>query len=282
MLKLLASPSLDRLHASSRPQPFLEVVDVTLTFGGLHALSGVSVAFEEGTINAIIGPNGAGKTTLLNVISGFYLPQKGQIRLQGRDILSMPPSARAPLGIARTFQNISLYRGMSVLENIKLGAHTTLSTGVIAGSFFSDSTRRQEAELTKRIKEKIAPPLRLNEYLDDPVEGLAYGIQKRIELARALALSPTLLLLDEPVAGMNSSETDEMAKLILRVREEWDVTIIMIEHDMSLVMEISDRVAVLSMGKTVCEGSPSEVQTHPKAVEAYLGVNDDAVSGVLA
>ncbi len=278
----MVSPAVDRLGAQSLSQPLLEVADVTLTFGGLHALSGVSVEFEEGTINAIIGPNGAGKTTLLNVISGFYLPQQGQIRFQGRDILSMPPSARATLGIARTFQNISLYRGMSVLENIKLGAHTTLRTNVLAGGFFSRATRRQEAALTQRIKEEIAPPLRLNEYLDDPVEGLAYGIQKRIELARALALSPKLLLLDEPVAGMNSSETEEMAKLIQRVRAEWDVTIIMIEHDMSLVMGISDRVAVLSLGQTVCEGTPAQVQTHPKAIEAYLGVDDDAVTEVHA
>ena len=276
------SPSADQIHDLRRSESFLNVVDVMLNFGGLHVLSGVSLAFEEGSINAIIGPNGAGKTTLLNVISGFYLPQMGQVRFQGRDILSMPPSARAPMGISRTFQNISLYRGLSVLENIKLGAHTTLSTGVLASGFFSGSTRRQEAELTKLIKEKIAPPLKLNEYLDDPVEGLSYGIQKRIELARSLALSPKLLLLDEPVAGMNSSETEEMAKLILQVRKEWDVTIIMIEHDMSLVMKISDHVSVLSMGKTVCEGSPSEVQTHPKAIEAYLGVNDDAVSEVLA
>ncbi len=278
----MASPAVDQIGTPSRSPPLLEVADVTLTFGGLHALSGVSVEFEEGTINAIIGPNGAGKTTLLNVISGFYLPQQGQIRFQGRNILAMPPSARATLGIARTFQNISLYRGMSVLENIKLGAHTTLRTNVISGGFFSRSTRRQEAALTQRIKEEIAPPLRLNEYLDDPVEGLSYGIQKRIELARALALSPKLLLLDEPVAGMNSSETEEMAELIQRVRAEWDVTIIMIEHDMSLVMGISDRVAVLSLGQTVCEGTPAQVQTHPNAIEAYLGVDDDAVSELLA
>ena len=278
----MTSSPVDQLSVKSRSLPLLEVVGVTLTFGGVHALSEVSVKFEEGSINAIIGPNGAGKTTLLNVISGFYLPQQGQIRLHGRDILSMPPSARANLGIARTFQNISLYRGLSVLENIKLGAHTTLRTNVISGGLFTGSTRQQEAELTKRIQEEIAPPLRLNDYLNDPVEGLAYGIQKRIELARALALSPKLLLLDEPVAGMNSLETDEMAKLIHRVRKEWDVTIIMIEHDMSLVMGISDKVAVLSMGQAICEGTPSQVQNHPKAIEAYLGVNDDAVSGVLA
>lgn len=267
----------DPLEAHERAQagrPLMEVDSISLAFGGLKALSDVSLSFQDGAINAIIGPNGAGKTTLLNAISGFYSPQEGSITFDGIELVKQPPSLRAKVGIARTFQNISLYRGLTVLENIKLGAHPRLGTGLLAAFLGTPRAKKEEAELTQRIRERIAPSVGLTQYLDLPVGGLSYGVQKRIEIARSLALSPRLLLLDEPVAGMNASETQEMASLIQHIRDEWKTTIVMIEHDMSLVMKISDQVSVLSFGRKVCEGTPDAVQKDQRAIDAYLGQND--------
>jgi branched-chain amino acid transport system ATP-binding protein len=254
----------------------LEVDGLSLAFGGVRALSEVSFEVPEGSITAVIGPNGAGKTSLFNAISGFYRPGKGRIMFAGEDITRDRPPARAKRGLARTFQNIALFRGMTVLDNIKLGRHAHLRTSVLDALVYWGRAHREEMELRAELEERIIDFLEIQHIRHAPVSALPYGLQKRVELARALAMRPRILMLDEPVAGMNREETEDMARFILDVKEEWGVTILMVEHDMGMVMDISDHVVVLNFGQVIARGRPEEVQSDPAVISAYLGSGDVA------
>jgi branched-chain amino acid transport system ATP-binding protein len=253
----------------------LSVQDLSLSFGGLKVLSEVGFEVADGSIFAIIGPNGAGKTSILNCIGGFYRPDAGKVMFQGEDITRRSPDRRAALGLARTFQNIALYRGMTVLDNIKLGAHAHLHTGLLKGLLYWGPAAREEMALRKEVEEDIIDFLEIESIRSLPVASLAYGLQKRVELARALAMRPKVLLMDEPVAGMNVEETEDMARFILDIKEERGTTIVIIEHDMNVIMDISDRVAVINFGQKLAEGTPDQVQAHPEVIKAYLGEKKD-------
>lgn len=256
------------------PAPLLQVDGITLAFGGVKALSGVGFDVQPGSITAVIGPNGAGKTSLFNTISGFYRPTGGSIRFQGEDITRMPAPRRARLGLGRSFQNIALFRGMTVLDNIKLGRHAHLRTNVLDALLYLGRARREEAELRRDIEERIIDFLEIDHIRHAPVAALSYGLQKRVEMARALAMQPRILMLDEPVAGMNREETEDMARFILDVRAEWGVTVLMVEHDMGMVMDLSDHVVVLNFGQVIAQGTPAAVQADPEVNRAYLGAGD--------
>ncbi|WP_373765243.1 ABC transporter ATP-binding protein [Delftia acidovorans] len=256
------------------PAPLLQVDGITLAFGGVKALSGVGFDVQPGSITAVIGPNGAGKTSLFNTISGFYRPTGGSIRFQGEDITRVPAPRRARLGLGRSFQNIALFRGMTVLDNIKLGRHAHLRTNVLDALLYLGRARREEAELRRDIEERIIDFLEIDHIRHAPVAALSYGLQKRVEMARALAMQPRILMLDEPVAGMNREETEDMARFILDVRAEWGVTVLMVEHDMGMVMDLSDHVVVLNFGQVIAQGTPAVVQADPEVNRAYLGAGD--------
>ena len=256
--------------ASAGPSEILEIQDVSKSFGGVQAVQKVSIDVPRGQIMSVIGPNGAGKTTVLNMISGFYHPDQGRILLDGRDITHLAPSEIAKLRIARTFQNIALFSGMTVLDNLMLGRHVLMKSGVLSSFVYWGLAQREEVEHRKRVEDLI-DFLKIQDLRRRPTGSLAYGLRKRVELGRALALDPKVLLLDEPMGGMNQEEKEDMARFILDVNEEWGTTIILIEHDMGVVMDISDRVAVLDMGQKIAEGKPDEVRVNPVVVKAYLG-----------
>jgi branched-chain amino acid transport system ATP-binding protein len=249
----------------------LEIEDVTVRFGALVALNGVSLEIRPGEILAIIGPNGAGKTKLLNVISGFYHPSAGRILFKGRDRTRLPPPDVATLGIARTFQNVALFKGMTVLDNIMTGRLLKMRGSFLLEALYWGPARRQEMEHRAAV-ERIIDFLEIQAIRKTPAGRLPYGLQKRVELARALAAEPELLLLDEPMAGMNVEEKEDMCRFVLDVNSEFGTTIALIEHDMSVVMDISDRVAVLDYGRKIADGPPAGVRADAAVIDAYLGV----------
>lgn len=253
--------------------PLLEIDQLSLRFGGVCALTEVSFHVNKGEIFALIGPNGAGKTSMLNCISGLYKPTSGSIRFQGEEILSLPPYKRASKGIARSFQNIELFKHMTVLDNLMLGRHVRMNAGLIACGLYWGKAEQEEI-VHRGAVEEIIDFLEIEAIRHKPVGTLSYGLQKRVEMGRALALSPELLLLDEPMAGMNSEEKEDMARFILDIHEERGTTIILIEHDMGVVMELSSHITVLDFGRCIAFGTPEEVQANPQVIQAYLGHED--------
>jgi branched-chain amino acid transport system ATP-binding protein len=250
--------------------PQLLIDDLRLAFGGVVALAGVSLAVPEGQIAAIIGPNGAGKTSLLNSISGLYQPQSGRIDFEGTSLLGRKPHQIAQLGIARTFQNLGLFAGMTVLDNLLLGRHIHTSSGLIEAGLYWGLAEAEEAA-HREFVEEIVEFLEIERVRKHAVGTLAYGLQKRVELGRALAQSPRLLLLDEPMAGMNVEEKEDMARFVLDIHEERAITVVMIEHDMGVVMDISQHIHVLDFGKRIADGTPDEIRRDPSVIRAYLG-----------
>ena len=250
--------------------PLLEFEHVGLSFKGVKALTDVSFTVNEGELFAVIGPNGAGKTSTFNCLNGVYKPQEGDIRWRGESLLGVSPDRIAALGIARTFQNIELFAHMTVLENITLGRHVRTSGGWLSGAVWWGAAKREEMENRAKV-EGIIDLLEIESWRKYPVGLLPYGIQKRVELGRALAMAPELLLLDEPVAGMNLEETEDMARFILDIRQELGIAMILVEHDMGLVMDIADRILVLDFGQVIGQGTPMEVQNNPNVIKAYLG-----------
>jgi branched-chain amino acid transport system ATP-binding protein len=253
--------------------PLLEVEDLELRFGGTRAIDGISFDVQPGELFAVIGPNGAGKTSIFNCISGVYHPQAGRIRFMGEDLLGERPDRIAKRGVARTFQNIELFDNLTVVENLMLGRHQHLDYGVLEGMLYLGRARRAELA-NRRIVEDIVDFLEIPAQRKLPVGMLPYGVKKRVELGRALAMEPKLLLLDEPVAGMNAEETEDMARFILDIRSELDTAMILVEHDMGLVMDLADRVMVMDFGKRISLGDPKTVQSDPAVIKAYLGEPD--------
>ena len=255
----------------------LQVKDIYMAFGGVQALMGVSLEVKKGEIFSIIGPNGAGKTVLLNCINGLYRPQRGSTEFEGKDITRSRPYQRAKMGISRTFQKLELFKGATVLDNIRLGRHIHLRSGLVSGSIYFGKTAREEIEHRDFIEREIIDLLEIEHIRDKLVGMLPYGLQKRVELARALALNPKIILLDEPLAGLNLEEVEDMARFILDINEEerWQTTCVLVEHDMGVVMDISHRVMALNFGRKIAEGTPHEVQDNPQVIKAYLGEVED-------
>ncbi|PIE16402.1 MAG: ABC transporter ATP-binding protein [Rhodobacterales bacterium] len=252
----------------------MEMKNITLRFGGVIAIENISFDIHEGEIRAIIGPNGAGKSSMLNVISGFYHPQEGEVWFHGKKRPVMKPYQVAEQGIARTFQNIALFKGMSTLDNMMTGRLTKVKTNMLDQAIWWGKATKEEEEHREKVEE-IIDFLEIQAIRKTPVGRLPYGMQKRVELGRALAAEPKLLLLDEPMAGMNVEEKEDMSRFILSVNEEYGTTIALIEHDMGVVMDISDRVVVMDYGKKIGDGKPAEVLANQEVIDAYLGVSDD-------
>jgi len=267
------------MQRTSAPSPILECQRVERHFGGLVALKGVDLNIDAGRIFGLVGPNGSGKTTLVNVITGFYPPQHGHVRLYGQDITGLRPYKVAQREVARTFQNLALFRGMSVLDNILLGRHVHMRPSALASLFYWVWAAREELA-HREVVEDVIDFLQLQDIRDEPVEAIAPGLQKRVELARALASEPKLLILDEPMAGMNQEEKEYIARFILDTREERGVTILLIEHHMDVVMSLCDEVLVLSSGEAIARGDPRTAIAEPQVVEAYLGQRAAHRSGV--
>jgi len=263
-------------NAIKEQDVLLEIEDVHMSFGKVLALVGVSLKIREGEIHSVIGPNGAGKTVMMNIINGLYIPQKGKIYYKGKKINKLKPHKRAELGMARTFQKVEVFGGMTVLDNIRLGRHIHFKSSIVGGSVYMGRTAREEIEHRTFIEEKIIDLLEIQHIRNKPVGMLPYGLQKRVELGRALALEPELLILDEPLAGLNLEEVEDMARFIIDINEDkkWKVTCLLVEHDMGVVMDLSDHVFVLNFGNMIIDGTPREVQNHPEVIKAYLGEED--------
>ena len=258
---------------SSRTGPVLAADGLTLSFGGVKALVGVTFDVQAGELLAVIGPNGAGKTSLFNCISGVYRPDRGTLLFEGASLIGERPSRIAASGVARTFQNLALFENLDVVDNLMLGRHTLMRTGLLAGAVWYGRARGEEIRHRRRCAE-IVDFLGLGGYVSRPVGLLPYGVQKRVELGRALAAEPRLLLLDEPVAGMTRGEREEMGGLLGEIRAQLGLTMLLVEHHMHLVLEVADRIVAMNFGAVIAEGTPTDVANHPDVVEAYLGAVD--------
>ena len=255
----------------------LEIKNITKRFGGLTAVSDVSVAINKGTITAVIGPNGAGKTTFFNMVTGFYVPDEGDILLDGASIKGMRPDQIASRGIARTFQNIRLFKEMTALENVMVGMDTRLKAGIL-GILQNGRKIKEEEERVRVEAYRLLKYVGIEHIANNEAQSLPYGVQRRLEIARALASSPKIILLDEPAAGMNPRETVELTDFIFRLRDELKLSIVLIEHDMKLVMKLSENIHVLDYGQKIAEGTPEEIRTNKRVIEAYLGKSADEAS----
>ena len=272
-----AEPAMVQSPAQAAPRggaPVLRLTDIELGFGGVKAINKVSLEVRKGEILAIIGPNGAGKSSMLNVINGFYKPQSGTIEFMGRSLRAMDPHNAAKNGIARTFQNIALFKGMSTLDNLMTGRILKMKRNLFWQALYWGPAQKEELEHRAAV-EKIIDFLEIQAIRRTPVGRLPYGLQKRVELGRALAMEPDILLLDEPMAGMNVEEKEDMCRFILDVNDEFGTTTVLIEHDMGVVMDLSDRVVVMDYGKKIGDGSPNEVRNNEEVIKAYLGVSHD-------